>query len=160
MTAQEMRTIRAAAKQDISHRDRKDHKDLAVLNFSRSTSVFGNGDLNFRPRLMMAPGGEDDPRRDKEDISHRDHKDHKDLAVLNFSRSTSVFGNGDLNFRPRLMMALGGEDGPLRGKEDISPQRSQRFGGFKFQSSTSAFGDGGRLTVRSLSRRPIFFVGA
>jgi hypothetical protein len=64
MTAQEMRTIRAAAKQDISHRDRKDHKilfmdgrgfayagpqrdvkDLAVLNFSRATSALGDGDL-------------------------------------------------------------------------------------------------------------------
>jgi hypothetical protein len=81
---------------------------------------------------MMAPGGEDDPRRDKEDISHRDHKDHKDLAVLNFSRSTSVFGNGDLNVRPRLMMALGGEDDPRRGKEDISHRDHKDFAVLNF----------------------------
>jgi hypothetical protein len=111
---------------------------------------------------MMAPRGEDDPRRGKEDISHRDRKDHKDLAVLNFGRATSVFGNGDLNFRPRLMMAPRGEDHPRRGKTRYFTQRSQRsqkFSGFLFQSSTS-FGDGGQLKVRSLSRRPIFFAGA
>jgi hypothetical protein len=73
-------------KEDISHRDRKDHKDLAVLNFGRATSVFGNGDLNFRPRLMKAPRGEDHPRRGRQDISHRDHKEHKNLAVFYFNR--------------------------------------------------------------------------
>ena len=35
------RTIRAAAKQDISHRDRKDHKDLAGFEFNRATSALG-----------------------------------------------------------------------------------------------------------------------
>ena len=71
-------------KQDISHRDRK---DLAILNFSRSTSALSDGDLNFRPRLMTAQEVRT-IRAAAKRYSHRDRKDHKDLAGLNFGRST------------------------------------------------------------------------
>jgi hypothetical protein len=38
----------------------------------------------FGPSLMTAPGGEDDPRCGKQDISHRDRKDHKELSAFAF----------------------------------------------------------------------------
>jgi hypothetical protein len=88
----------------------------------------------FGPSLMTAPGGEDDPRCGKQDISHRDRKDHKDLPVLHFNRSNSALGNGDLNFRPRLITTPGGADDPRRGKTRYFTQRSQRFIGFEFRS--------------------------
>jgi hypothetical protein len=60
-----VRTIRAANKK-FHTEVAKDHKNLTVLNFNRSsTSALGDGDLNFEPRLMTAPGGEDDLRRGK-----------------------------------------------------------------------------------------------
>jgi hypothetical protein len=183
------------------------------LNFSRATSVFGNGDLHFRPCLMMAPGGEDHPRSGQNRIFHTEIAKITRFSGFKFQSCDLSLCDGDLNFRPRLMMALGREDRPRRGKTRYftqRSQRSQRFSGFKFQScdlslcdgdlnfrprlmmalgrgdrprrgktryftqrsqrsqgfssfefqSSTSFGDGGQLRVRSLSRRPIFFARA
>jgi hypothetical protein len=53
------------------------------------------------------------------------------------------------------------EDDPRRGKTRYftqRSQRSQRINGLKFQSSTSAFAEGGQPRGRPLSRRPIFLL--